>query len=355
VSLAVEHLGRRYASGRGLHDVSFSAEKGEIIALIGPSGCGKTTLLRLVAGLVPADSGRVLIGGRDVTALPPERRGIGLVFQSYALFPHLSVFENVAYGLRARGAPEDQIKAAVAQALENVDLANRGGRVDELSGGEQQRVAVARAVVTEPEVLLLDEPLSNLDPHLRKKMRESLHGILKRLAIPSIHVTHDQEEALAIADRVAVLDAGRLVQLGPPDEIYRRPRNAFVARFVGQANVVRGKVAVARPGGLDVFAWDDVPIAATTDAPFSPGDRVDLALRPESIEIAPSGVPGFEARVASRTFLGAATELRCVIKGDSFVVRAPSRGLAATVAAGEKVRLRVGPGEVHVMAASEPA
>jgi putative spermidine/putrescine transport system ATP-binding protein len=353
VTLAIENLTKRYPSGRGITGVSLRAERGEIIALVGPSGCGKTTLLRVVAGLAPADSGRVVIGGRDVTGLPPEERRIGLVFQSYALFPHLSVFENVAYGLRARGRDDEAIGSAVRRALEMVNLADRDGRVDQLSGGEQQRVAVARAVVTEPDVLLLDEPLSNLDPGLRHRMRISLRTILKKLATPSLHVTHDQEEALAIADRIAVLDAGRLAQVGTPDELYRRPRSAFVARFVGHANVVRGRVARAQDGVVLVLAWDRVPMTASGDDAFAAGDAVELALRPESLELAASGAAGsFEARVRTRTFLGAVVDLRCEAGGDLIAVRLPSHGPAAEVKEGDSVRLCVGPAGVHAMTPS---
>ena len=217
----------------------------------------------------------MLIGGRDVTSLPPEQRRIGLVFQSYALFPHLSVFENVAYGLRARGREAAAIGPAVRRALEMVNLADREGAVDQLSGGEQQRVAVARAVVTEPDLLLLDEPLSNLDPSLRHRMRVSLRSILKTLGIPSLHVTHDQEEALAIADRIAVLDSGRLVQVGTPDDLYHRPRTAFVAalrrtrerRPRPGRRIARGLASTPSPG--TAFRCPRPPTTASPTAPRS--------------------------------------------------------------------------------------
>jgi ABC-type Fe3+/spermidine/putrescine transport system ATPase subunit len=352
VTLAVEKLTKRYAGGRGIGDVTLEAAPGEVVALIGPSGCGKTTLLRAVAGLLPVDSGRILLRGRDVTHLAPERRNVGLIFQNYALFPHLSVFENVAYGLKTRGADAAAIAEAVRRALALVDLAGRDGRIDQLSGGEQQRVAVARAVVTEPHALLLDEPLSNLDPNLRHRMRKGLREILHRLAIPSIHVTHDQEEALAMADRVAVLDAGRLVQIGPPDEIYRRPRTAFVARFVGAANVVRGRVVKASGAGVEVDALGGATIAGRASAPMAPGDAADLALRPETIEVLPPDAPrGFPATVAGREFLGASVELRAEAAGETLLVRIPSGSSAAGARAGDHVRLFVDPGQVHVMPA----
>ena len=349
MSLSVEKITKRYASGRGVSDVSLHAGPGEIVALIGPSGCGKTTLLRVLAGLAPPDSGRILLGGRDITALSPERRNVGLIFQNYALFPHLSVFENVAYGLKARGRPAGDIVRAVGHALEVVDLAGRDGRIDQLSGGEQQRVAVARAVVTEPDALLLDEPLSNLDPNLRHRMRAGLRGILTRLAIPSIHVTHDQEEALAIADRVAILEAGTLVQVDTPERIFWRPKTPFVARFVGAANVLRAKVTRVAGGLVEAAAGTSV-IAGTTDAEFSVGDDVAIALRPETIAVSPAADGrGLPATVAGREFLGPTLELRCETGAEPIVVRIPSRSPGAEARVGDRVTLSADPAVVHVM------
>jgi ABC-type Fe3+/spermidine/putrescine transport system ATPase subunit len=231
-----------------------------------------------------------------------------------------------------------------------VDLAGRDGRIDQLSGGEQQRVAVARAVVTEPHALLLDEPLSNLDPNLRHRMRAGLREILTRLRIPSIHVTHDQEEALAIADRVAVLEAGRLAQAGPPGEVYRRPASAFVARFLGAANVLRGRVASVSGGRLEAVLRGGATLAATTDQAFSAGEEADLALRPESLEIAPAGPgPGLDALVVERSFLGAAVEVRCDVGGERLIVRVPSHAPGGSVRAGDRVRVVPDPALVHAM------
>jgi ABC-type Fe3+/spermidine/putrescine transport system ATPase subunit len=351
MTLTLQNVTKGYPSGRGVAGVSFEAEDGEIIALVGPSGCGKTTLLRIIAGLIAPDGGRVLIRGKDVTRLPPEERKVGLIFQNYALFPHLSIFENVAYGLRARGKTTGAIDVAVRGALETVSLPGRTGRVDELSGGEQQRVAVARALVTEPDVLLLDEPLSNLDPNLRHRMRRSLRNILKCLHVPSVHVTHDREEALAVADRVAILEAGRLAQIGRPEDVHRRPANAFVAKFVGQSNLVPGRIVRADGGNVTVEAWKDVLIEGRADAGFTPGAEVDVALRPETImvEARSAGSRGWPAVIKNRTFLGPAIELVCDVGGDELLVRVPSHLAVGIGRAMDEVSLFVDPANVHVV------
>jgi ABC-type Fe3+/spermidine/putrescine transport system ATPase subunit len=351
MTLTLESVTKGWPSGRGVAGVSFEAGAGEIIALVGPSGCGKTTLLRIIAGLLVPDAGRVLVGGRDVTRLPPEERNVGLIFQNYALFPHLSIFDNVAYGLRARGKSRAAIDLAVKSALETVALPGRTGRIDELSGGEQQRVAVARAVVTEPAVLLLDEPLSNLDPNLRHRMRRSLRDILKALHVPSIHVTHDREEALAVADRIVVLEAGRIAQIGRPEEVHHRPASAFVAKFVGQANLVRGQVLRAGDGNVRVSAWNGVSVDGRTDARLAPGDEVEMALRPETFELAPGHDParGWHALIKTRTFLGAQVEFVCQIGTDELVVRVPGHLASGIGRARDEVTLFVEPEQVHVV------
>ncbi|RPI08203.1 MAG: ABC transporter ATP-binding protein, partial [Zetaproteobacteria bacterium] len=231
--------------------VSLEVKEGELVTFLGPSGCGKTTALRIVAGFEPPTSGRVLIGGHDVTHLPPHTRNTAMVFQSYAIFPHLSVAQNVAFGLEMRGLSKSDIAAKVRQILELVELAGLDHRSPEqLSGGQQQRVALARAIVTEPRVLLFDEPLSNLDAKLREQMRGEVRKLQRRLGITSIYVTHDQAEAMALSDRIVVLEAGRVQQEGSPMEIYARPANRFVADFIGRVNFLGGRVASIGPGRL---------------------------------------------------------------------------------------------------------
>jgi len=263
--------------------LSLEIARGEMLALLGPSGSGKTTVLRLLAGFEALDAGRIVVGGEEVTAVPPAKRRFGMVFQHYALFPHLDVGENVAFGLTARGRPDaDLVRGKVAGVLALVDLAGfERRRVHELSGGQQQRVALARALAPEPRVLLLDEPLSNLDPALRERTRRELRTLITRLGITSVFVTHEQEEAFDLGDRVAVLHDGRLEQAATPDELYEHPASLFVATFVGRANVVRGRLARvlgARDGQI-------------------------VVVRPERLQFADSGVAGV---VRERRYTGAA-------------------------------------------------
>jgi iron(III) transport system ATP-binding protein len=249
--LSLNSVSKRFGATPAVADVSIEVERGEFFGLLGPSGCGKTTTLRIVAGLESPDTGSVEFDGRDITTLPSERRGFGMVFQNYALFPHLNVFENVSFGLRARrtrgssptvreGSVQEDIKNRVEQALELVQLPDFGTRrVDELSGGQQQRVAIARAIAIEPSLLLFDEPLSNLDVALREETRRELRALVKRLNLTAVYVTHDQEEAFALCDRIAVMSAGRVQQVGAPRELYDHPANVIVAGFLGNNNLIR--------------------------------------------------------------------------------------------------------------------
>src|SRR6266404_3413105 len=237
--LSLRNISKNFGSTRAVVDVALNVEHGEFFGLLGPSGCGKTTTLRMIAGLEKPDSGTIEFSGADITNLPPERRGFGMVFQNYALFPHLNVFENVAFGLRARHKANTEISERVASALELVQLPGYDKRrVDELSGGQQQRVAIARAIAIEPALLLFDEPLSNLDVALREETRRELRALVKRLNLTAVYVTHDQEEAFALCDRIAVMDKGRVQQVGAPRELYDHPANVIVARFLGNNNLI---------------------------------------------------------------------------------------------------------------------
>ncbi len=293
--------------------VDLVVNDGEIMAVLGPSGCGKTTLLRLVAGLEDPTSGRILFDDRDVTRLPTQERNTAVVPQTWALWPHMTVFDNVAYGLRLRrkkaNLTEEEIRRRVREVLELVGLTGlEGRRPFQLSGGQQQRVALARALVVQPEVLLLDEPLANLDAKLRVELREEVRKIAKRLSITTIYVTHDQEEAMAVADRIAVMNAGRLQQVGRPEEIYHRPANLFVATFIGRSNVLRGRVMEAKGEAAAVDVG--FPIAAQTPHRLAPGEEVDVVVRPEDIFIGGGGV---KCVVEDVVFLGRyyQTTLRC--------------------------------------------
>jgi iron(III) transport system ATP-binding protein len=285
--------------------VSLTIEPGELVTLLGPSGCGKTTTLRMVAGLEIATSGRIFIGAAEVTHLPPNARDVTMVFQSYALFPHLSVFENVAYGLRVLKRPEVELRKAVLDVLELVGMPGLEGRnPSALSGGQQQRVAVARALVMQPKVLLFDEPLSNLDAKLRKRMREEIRLLQQRLGITAIYVTHDQAEALAISDRIVVMDRGRVSQIGTPLELYKAPANRFVAEFIGEANFLRATLETTEDG------WAGLRIGPlrlrVQSRPLPPGDVTVLA-RPEAIRIRTRG-EGLPGTIQKVSYLGSSTD-----------------------------------------------
>jgi ABC-type Fe3+/spermidine/putrescine transport system ATPase subunit len=253
VFLELDHLTRIFAGAPAVHELALSVGEHEIVTLLGPSGCGKTTTLRMIAGFETPNSGRVVLGGRDVTQLPPQKRGFGMVFQHYALFPHMSVAANVAFGLETAGLMRGEIDERVARALELVRLPGAGDRsISSLSGGQQQRVALARALAPQPLVLLLDEPLSNLDAALREQTRRELRTLVKEIGITTVYVTHDQEEAFDLSDRIAVMREGRLEQLGPGEELYHSPASEFVATFLGRAGAATGRVETINEGGVVV-------------------------------------------------------------------------------------------------------
>jgi iron(III) transport system ATP-binding protein len=299
--------------------VDLDVQPSELLTLLGPSGCGKTTMLRMIAGFQQPSAGGILIGERDVTRLPANRRDIGLVFQSYALFPHLTVFENVAYGLRVRRRGEADIRNSVTEVLQLVGLDGFASRLsNELSGGQQQRVALARAIVIEPRVLLFDEPLSNLDAKLRVEMRDEIRNLQRRLGITTVYVTHDQEEAMAISDRIAVMQAGRILQLGTAEDLYRRPTSPFVAGFIGRANVMRGVVRAVGDGCVTLeLAGQEVTLP--TPLPISGGAVVSAVIRPESITIGSAG-QGLRGKLLNRVYLGDKVEYTVQVGGDALQI-----------------------------------
>jgi iron(III) transport system ATP-binding protein len=334
-------------------DVRLDVRPGEFLTLLGPSGCGKTTTLRMVAGFEQPDEGRILFDGQDVTGRPADERNIGFVFQNYALFPHLSVLENVAYGLRVRKRPEAEIARRVAEVLALVGLAGFEQQFSsQLSGGEQQRVALARAIVIEPTVLLFDEPLSNLDAKLRVQMRQEIRDLQRRLGITTIYVTHDQEEAMAVSDRIAVMNLGSVVQEGSATELYHRPRTEFVARFIGRVNLVAGRVVAASGDRAKVEALGAVVDADAAGMSVAPGDAVHLIVRPEALDVMEGeGTPLWTATVVSRTFLGEKIEyvLRC---GDTLLQMARyNAGPGQLMNEGAAVRLRLAEGAVALLPA----
>jgi ABC-type Fe3+/spermidine/putrescine transport system ATPase subunit len=324
--LELQELSKSFGATPVLRGLSVTAAEGEILALLGPSGSGKTTALRLVAGFESPDRGRVTVGGDDVTSLRPAVRGFGMVFQHYALFPHLSVAENVAFGLH--GQPRDTILRRVEEMLALVDLTGFGARrVSEISGGQQQRVALARALAPAPRVLLLDEPLSNLDPTLRERTRRELRTAVRKVGITTVLVTHEQEEAFHVADRVAVLHEGHLEQVGRPEELYRTPATRFVANFVGRASILVGTLVGLKSGGtpsgvaqvlLDAYGregvrWPGRPSASLNvdldpDNSQQTGARVDIVVRPESLVLTDADRPGaLPGTFVERRFTGVMT------------------------------------------------
>lgn len=344
--LALEGLRKRFGDTESVADVTLRVGRGELVSLLGSSGAGKTTILRCVAGHLEPDGGEVWIGGERMDATPPEKRNVGMVFQSYALFPHLSVRRNVAFGPERRGASRGEAAAVADEMLERVGLLGLGDRYPrQISGGEQQRVAVARALAIRPEVLLLDEPLSSLDQALRRELRSLLRGLQRSFGATTVWVTHDQEEALTVADRVAVLDQGRIQQVGSPLELHTRPANRFVATFVGKMNLLPAVPARATP---DAFRLPDGPVVRAADAPEKPPapdpeTRILLAVRPEVVQIGhPPGAPGFnrtEATVERISFLGDRLEINLELSGGHRLLARGNTLFESLAREGDKVRI----------------
>jgi spermidine/putrescine ABC transporter ATP-binding subunit len=317
-----------------VNDVSLSVERGEFLTLLGPSGCGKTTLLRLIGGFLSPSHGRILVQGKDVTDLPPQKRPTAMVFQNYALFPHMTAAENVGFGLKVRRLPKPEIAERVQKALAVVNLAQVGNRYpSQLSGGQQQRVAVARALAVGPPVLLMDEPLGALDAKLRDEMQVELCAIQQRLGITTVYVTHDQEEAFGMSDRVAVMNHGRILQVGAPDDIYRKPRSAFLADFIGRSNLLRGIVS-AEPGRIEGI--DGLKFVASAPIELAPGAEVVLVVRPEDVVLGGSTDADnhFAGTIDRRRFTGG-THLYYIRVSPNLIIAAEDRD-----------RIRFVPGEL---------
>ncbi len=338
-SLALTNVTRRFGDHVAVDDISIGVPSGELLALIGASGSGKTTTLRIAAGYETPDSGQVMFDGRDITPLPPQKRGFGMVFQHYALFPHMTVEQNVAFGLEARGVGKQARLARARSALASVGLDKAGPRsIQSLSGGEQQRVALARALVIEPKMLLMDEPLSNLDPTLRQSTRDELRSMLHRVGVPALFVTHDQEDAFAIADKIALISNGRLLQFGTPEDLYDRPASLGVANFIGRATILPAedlgdKVGVTIGGTRQEFL---------ATRPVSSARKLSAArvvLRPDALEISTNGVDAaWNGKVVNRRFTGGSAVYKVrVADGTELEVESGQMGLREGDLAGVRV------------------
>ena len=339
---------KRYGDFTALNGVSLNIKEGEFFTLLGPSGCGKTTLLRMIAGFNSIEGGDFFFGEKRINDVAAHKRDIGMVFQNYAIFPHLTVKENVAYGLKARKTPKKEIETRVAEALELVQIAHLADRKpNELSGGQQQRVALARAFVIEPSVLLMDEPLSNLDAKLRVQMRSVIKKLQRRLGITTIYVTHDQEEALAISDRIAVMKDGNIMQIGTPNEIYAKPQNPFVAGFIGVSNFMDCRCEGGEDGFAKVTIQGELSIRVPVRKAYT--GKAKISARPEQLNFSESGMPG---KVLFSTFLGDFIEYEVELDdGQNLIVNEYTKDTSAVHADGERVYLSFDPERISLYVA----
>ncbi|MEJ8825883.1 ABC transporter ATP-binding protein [Variovorax humicola] len=353
-ALTLERLEKRYPGHTAASSVSLSVKDGEFISLLGPSGCGKTTVLRMVAGLIQPMSGRILIDTRDVTNLPTNKRKIGLVFQSYALFPHMSVFDNVAFGLRRQGIEGDELKKRVSEALTSVRLTSYGDRLPrQLSGGQQQRVAVARSIAPRPSILLFDEPLSNLDASLRDEMQIELKRLQREVGITTLFVTHDQGEAMSMSDRVCVLAHGVVQQFATPEEIYHRPATGFVAGFIGRPNRLSGRLVHRAGQACHVQIKEGPLLAVGSTAGLADGAPVDVVVRQEDLRFVHAqdvGRPAVDGRISLRSFVGSRVQYVVALGSVEVIVEAPTNGPDAGLEVGAPVRIAIDPEHVYVNA-----
>jgi len=349
--IRIQAVSKQFGPTLAVDKVDLEVSSGELFFLLGPSGCGKTTLLRMLAGFVQPDAGQIFFGEQQVTNLPARARDAGMVFQTYALWPHLTVTDNVAYGLKIRGLKRADIAGRVERALKLVRLEGLGTRKpNQLSGGQQQRVALARALVIEPRVFLLDEPLSNLDARLRDEMREEIRRLHKETGLTMVYVTHDQKEALTLADRLAVMHSGRIVQVGRPQEVYNLPVNRFVAGFLGDSNFFAGTVREIRDGDAVVETGLGPLSAARVNSGLAQGMKVYCSIRPHAFAIRPAAdsVNAFDARIEQVTYLGEQLRIRAVAAGQALELASVPQ-LAGSLQAGENVTLGVPADQVIIL------
>ena len=358
-AVRLENL-RKVFQGRGggrvtaVDGVSLEVKDGSLVTLLGPSGCGKTTVLRMIAGFETPTDGEVFLGEERITTLPPNKRRTSMVFQSYGLFPHMTVFDNVGYGLRIRKLRGTEIRRRVLSMLELVGLAGTEARLpSQLSGGQQQRVALARALITEPRVLLFDEPLSNLDAKLRVQVRQEIRRLQQRLKITSVYVTHDQDEAMSLSDQIVVMHQGRIEQVGSPEEIYARPRTRFVADFIGRANFLAGTVRAVEDARAEVEISEGR--FRVTAGGFRPGDPVWLLLRPEAIGLTAPEAGRWRGQVAAATYLGSEVFYEVAVGRQTLLIKVGHPRGGAGLAAGDPVGLTFDESSLHLIPREEAA
>ena len=343
MNIEIKDIQKRFGDFVALHQINLAIAQGELLALLGPSGSGKTTLLRIIAGLEQPTSGSILFGGDDLVGQSLRERKIGFVFQHYALFRHMTVFENVAFGLRLKKMAEDEIRPKVLEMLETVGLKGFERRsIHQLSGGQQQRVAIARSLVNQPRVLLLDEPLGALDLKLRKEMQLELKRLQREMNITFVYVTHDQEEALTMSDTVVVMNKGNIQQIGSPQDIYNEPRNAFVAKFIGDSNIVDG---IMEKDFLVSFGGQEF---ACVDRGFKPREPVQVVIRPEDVDIVPPSAGKLTGLVREVIFKGVHFEMHVDVEGKEWLIHSTQASQP-----GELIGMNIGPDEIHIMSREE--
>ena len=337
--LQLKNINKYFGNSHVIKNVNLDFEKGHFITFLGPSGCGKTTLLRMIAGFYEPDEGEILLNGRNIEKVPPYGRNTAMVFQEYALFPHMNVFDNVSYGLRVKKAPKAEIEKRVQEALALMQLKGMDKRFpNQMSGGQQQRVAVARALVMNPEVLLLDEPLSNLDAKLRESVRVELRDIQLKMGLSTIYVTHDQSEALSMSDTVVVMNNGEIQQIGSPTDIYNEPENRFVAGFIGESNIIEGTMIRDYLVAFDGFEFECV------DKGFEDNEEIEVVLRPEDLDIVDPGQAKIRGIVRNITFKGVHYEILIETELRTYMVHTTDYAEV-----GREVGLKFGPEDIHVM------
>ena len=339
IKLETRNLTKKFSATEGVADISLQVYEHELLTLLGPSGCGKTTILRAIGGFNKIDSGKILLDGAEVQGLPPEKRPTGMVFQSYNLWPHMTIYENMAFGLKLRKTPKKEMDAQIAEMLALVKMSGSEKKYPtQLSGGQQQRVAIARALINHPRVLLLDEPLGALDLKLRKEMQIELKRIQKSTGITFIYVTHDQEEALTMSDTVVVMNDGDIQQIGTPEDIYNEPKNAFVADFIGESNIIDGIML------RDCFVEFAGAQFDCVDKGFAPNEPVDVVVRPEDVKVVGEGQGQLSGMVESVTFKGVHFEMSVTVYGQEWLIHSTQSQEVGSV-----IEIRLDPEDIHIM------